>query len=524
VLTTREFESSIDRAVGELPAAGRPRVVVIDDALAGPVDDTGRQTGVRRAASGGLAYVIFTSGSTGVPKGAMVEQRGMVNHLRAKVRALELEAGDRVLQNAAQTFDISVWQFLAALLVGGRVEIVSDEVAQDAARLLSEVASRRITIFETVPSLLRILIEEIDQRPGGRPDFSALRWLIPTGEALPPELCRDWLQHFPQVPLLNAYGPTECSDDVTHQPLRGSGPGDGGIRVTIGRALPNLGLYHFDRWLRPVPMGVPGELCVAGIGVGRGYLHEPRRTAEAFPPDPFARRPGGRLYRTGDLARCLADGEIDFLGRIDYQVKVRGFRIELGEIESVLDGHPAVREVVVVTREIGERVGDPRLVAYLTGDDLDVGALRQLVGAKLPDYMMPAAFVVLAAMPLNPNGKIDRRALPAPDASQLSTGEEFVAPRTATEKDLAQIWAALLGVDKIGVGDNFFYVGGHSLLATRLISQVREHFAIELPLATVFEGPTLAELAEAIDVAGWATEADAAAFEAESEDLEVGVL
>jgi amino acid adenylation domain-containing protein len=295
--------------------------------------------------------VIFTSGSTGVPKGAMVTQGGMLHHLQAKIDELALGADDVVAQTASQCFDISVWQFLAVLLVGGRVEILGDAVAHDPPALLTALGGRRLTVLETVPSLLGFLLSELEGRASSSLEatsLEALRWLIPTGEALPPELCRRWFAACPHIPLLNAYGPTECSDDITHAVLRPS-PRTPDLRVTIGRPLPRMRLWVVGPGFELAPMGAPGELCAGGTGVGRGYLGEPARTARVFVPDPFGgpglsgAEMGERLYRTGDLARFLVDGRLDFLGRRDHQVKLRGFRIELGEIEAVLGEHPGGR-------------------------------------------------------------------------------------------------------------------------------------------------------------------------------------
>ncbi|MES1243275.1 MAG: amino acid adenylation domain-containing protein [Acidobacteriota bacterium] len=335
------------------------------------------------ASPDGLAYVLYTSGSTGMPKGAMITHRGMLNHLWAKVHDLGLGAGDVVAQTASPCFDISVWQLLAAALVGGRVDIVPEDVAADPARLLDQVETAGITVVETVPSLLRLLLDEAERRGARRPRLAGLRWMIPTGEALPPDLCRRWLALYPDVPLLNAYGPTECSDDVTHHPIA-TAP-DTAI-VPIGRPVPNLRLYALDPDLEPVPIGVAGELWVGGTGVGRGYLGDPARTAEVFCPDPFAGEPGTRLYRTGDLGRRRPDGTLEFLGRADHQVKVRGVRIELGEIEAALRAHPAVAEATVVVREDG---GHARLAAYVV-ENLDAATEEEspagLEGDKLDQW------------------------------------------------------------------------------------------------------------------------------------------
>ncbi|XYI03830.1 non-ribosomal peptide synthase/polyketide synthase [Sorangium sp. So ce1128] len=483
------------RALDGVPPEERPEVLEIEALAACPEPEDNLGVRVEPLC---LAYVIYTSGSTGVPKGAMVAQRGMINHLYAKLAELSLTEADCIAQNASQCFDISVWQLLAALLVGGRVHIVGDGVAGDAERLFELVASSGVSILEVVPSLLSAALEDIAHR-GIWPDLPALRWLILTGEALPPDLCRRWLARYPGIPIVNAYGPTECSDDVAHHRVA-SPPGSSVVYTPIGRPIINTQLYVLDARMQPVPVGVPGELYVGGDGVGRGYLRDPARTSEVFLPDPFSSAPGARLYRTGDLTRLLPGGELEFLGRIGHQVKLRGFRIELGEIESVLGKHPAVREAVVVVR--GDTPSDKRLCAYVVARGaVSEADLRRHVGERLPEYMVPAAIVTLEAMPLSPNGKVDRKALPAPDRARIEQDRAFVAPRTAAEELLAEIWSEVLGVDRVGADDSFFAVGGHSLLATQVLSRVRRAFAVDLPLRALFEAPTLAGLAGRIEAA-----------------------
>ncbi|MFL6253473.1 MAG: amino acid adenylation domain-containing protein, partial [Pyrinomonadaceae bacterium] len=444
-----------------------------------------------------LAYVIYTSGSTGVPKGVMVEHGGMLNHLLAKISDLELGAADVVAQTASQAFDISVWQFLAALLVGGRVEVFVEEEAHDPARLLDGVEQQGVTVLETVPSLLRAMLDEMERRAPEGARLSRLRWLIPTGEALPPELTRRWLAAHPTVPLVNAYGPTECSDDVTHHVIREQ-PVEAAVHTPIGRPVANTRLYVLDAGMQLLPVGVLGELYVGGAGVGRGYLSDAAKTASLFVPDPYSGEAGARLYRTGDVGRWLPDGTLEFLGRVDHQVKVRGFRIELGEIEAALFNHPRVREAVVLARE--DEVGDARLVAYLVAAEdsqPDASELRSFLRQRLPDYMVPSAFVLLEEMPLTENGKVDRRALPAPEAQE--TSEAYVAPRTPMEEMLASIWAEVLKVERVGVEDNFFDLGGHSLLAFQLVTRVRQTFRVEVLLRNLFAAPTVAGLAAFIE-------------------------
>jgi amino acid adenylation domain-containing protein/non-ribosomal peptide synthase protein (TIGR01720 family) len=453
-----------------------------------------------------LAYVIFTSGSTGVPKGVMVEERGMLNNMLSKIPRLGLNPGDVIAQTASPCFDISVWQHLTALLFGGRVEIVPDDVVRDPACLLEYVVSSEISIIEVVPAVLQGLLDAA--REGGATGLRRLRWVLPTGEALPATLAHAWLEQFPGVPLMNAYGPAECSDDVALHPILAVS-GAEVSSVPIGRPVEHLQLYVLDRGLQLLPVGVSGELYVGGIGVGRGYLGDPGRTAEAFVPDPFGGVPGARLYRTGDVARYLSDGAFEFVGRQDQQIKIRGLRIELGEIEARLLEAPGVRDCAVVVRET--RPGVRQLTAYLVTNDSASGneenasdapsgkvadELRAFLAMRLPDYMVPTGYVLLPTMPRSPNGKVDRRALPVPNSHFT---EVQVAPRTSTEEKLAAIWAEVLEVPRVGVEDSFFSLGGHSLLLTKVLARVRRVFEIELPLRALFEVPTVAAQAGAID-------------------------
>ncbi|WP_139340900.1 non-ribosomal peptide synthetase, partial [Pseudomonas sp. KK4] len=437
-----------------------------------------------------LAYVLFTSGSTGTPKGVMIEQRGMLNNIFGKVPALGLNADDRIPQTASVAFDISVWQFLAAPVLGATVHILPDDVAHDPQRLLQVLASERLSVLEIVPSLMRTLLAlcpcELQL-----PD---LRWVLPTGEALPPTVARDWFARFPDIPLMNAYGPAECADDVAFQPIFAA-PGDDVSHMPIGQPTANNRLYVLDEALRPVPVGVAGEICVGGVGVGRGYLHDPQRTADAFIDHPQL---DGRLYRTGDLGRWRADGVIEYLGRRDQQVKLRGHRIELTEIEHRLAQHPNVREAAVLLRE--NSVGEAWLVAYWSAHDESLGSdgLGEHLRGQLPPYMVPAAFVCLERLPLNANGKVDRKALAARELEWQADTEASIAPRNELEAAVAKVWAEVLGRDSVGVEDNFFTLGGHSLLATQIVARLRAHFKLELPLRVLFEQPTVALLAVAI--------------------------
>ena len=434
-----------------------------------------------------LAYVIYTSGSTGEPKGVMIEQGGMLNHLWAKIEDLELRDGDVVAQTAAVSFDISVWQYLAALLVGGRVEVLDEEASGAGGKLLRAVDDRGVTVLETVPALLRASLEA-----SAAMALPALRWLIVTGEALSSELCVQWLQRFPAIAMVNAYGPTECSDDVTHSFIRSEAESGSGW-ATLGSAVGNTRLYVLDEAQRVVPIGVRGELYVGGAGVGRGYLKRAEITAEKFVPDPFSEVGGERLYRTGDVVRWGSDGELEFIGRVDEQVKVRGFRIELGEIEVALKEHKRIADCVVVAQE--DETGK-RLVAYVVSEELSNSELRQYLKERLPEYMVPAVFVSLEHLPLTVNGKVDRKALPAAELSAVR--EEYVGPRNAVEEELCRIWTEVLKVERVGIEDNFFELGGHSLLATIVVASIEEILQVEVKLRTLFENPTVAELAETL--------------------------
>ncbi|HZF37309.1 MAG TPA: amino acid adenylation domain-containing protein [Blastocatellia bacterium] len=496
-LTTRAFESTLEVAASGFPPAARPTILILEELVQ---EAQSEENLPPRTTPENLAYVIFTSGSTGAPKGAMVVQQGMVNHLYAKLSDLRLEAGDIVAQTATQCFDISVWQFLAALLVGGQVRIMPDEVVRDPWQLAREVERSGVTVLEVVPSLLQEVLNEVEADEAGHPGQSGLRWLLVTGEAAPPEVCRRWLSRYPRVPMMNAYGPTECSDDVTHYVISQELPADL-WNVPIGKPIANTQLFILGERLEPEPVGVRGELYVGGDGVGRGYLGRADTTAERFLPDHFGGRHGARLYRTGDLTRRLPDGQIEFLGRLDHQVKVRGYRIELGEIEHALSRHAGVRQSVVVARE--DAPGEKRIVAYYvaavgeTGGGAAAGAdeLREYLRERLPDYMIPGAFVRLVEIPLTPSGKIDRRALPAPERRERE--EEYEEPRTELEAILAEAWGEALGVERVGIRENFFELGGDSILSMRVVGRARAR-GVELSPAELFRYQSVAELAAAI--------------------------
>jgi amino acid adenylation domain-containing protein len=441
-----------------------------------------------------LAYVIYTSGSTGKPKGVMISHRSICNHQLWMQRNLPLTEQDNVLQRTVLTFDASILELFSPLTDGARLVMARPGGQQDSSDLVEAMLEHDVTVLQVAPSMLTLLLSEPRLE-----ECRSLRRMGVGGEALPVAQVKRFCQLLNAV-VVNYYGPTETTVQMLNFQCD---PAEierrsGGI-VPIGRPIANTTIYILDRKLCPVPVGVAGELHIGGIGLARGYLNHPELTAERFIPDPFSTTPGARLYKTGDLTRYCPNGEIEYLGRLDFQIKVRGLRIELEEIEAVLTEHEAVREAVVVARE--DKPGDVRLVAYLVcRDKLSVtsGELRLHAGQKLPDYMVPSAFVMLDELPLSPNGKLDRRALPEPEWSSPDA-KGYIAPRTATEEIVAGIWMEVLGAKQVSVHDNFFEIGGHSLLATQVISRVRQTFHVELLLRKVFEKPTVEGLAEIID-------------------------
>ncbi|HEY2739842.1 MAG TPA: amino acid adenylation domain-containing protein, partial [Thermoanaerobaculia bacterium] len=458
-----------------------------------------------------LAYVLYTSGSTGTPKGVMISHQGIVNRLLWMQEAYGLTAEDRVLQKTPFGFDVSVWEFFWPLLTGARLVFARPEEHKDPHYLADLIAREKITTVHFVPSMLDVFLEALPET-GALP---ALRRVVASGEALPPQLVRRFFARLPHVELHNLYGPTEASVDVSFWPCVPEPPRS---LVPIGRPIANHRLHVVERSLAPQPIGIPGELLLGGPGLARGYLDRPELTAAAFIPDPFSGlsdgEPGGRLYRTGDLVRQLADGTVQFLGRIDHQVKIRGFRIELGEIEAALARLPGVREAVVLARE--DETGDKRLVAYVAASVDPAPAaedLRTALRRSLPEAMVPADVMLLESLPLNANGKVDRRALARIAPVSVRTTARFMAPQGPVEEVLAQIWTEVLGAgrraeqddqigrtDRISAHDDFFTLGGHSLLATQVMSRVRDAFGVELPLRTFFEAPTVAALAARIDL------------------------
>ena len=440
-----------------------------------------------------LAYVIFTSGSTGEPKGAMNTHRGIRNRLLWMQDAYPLAKSDRVLHKTPISFDVSVWEIFWPLLNGARLVVARPGGHQDSAYLAELIAQHKITVLHFVPSMLRIFLEQPTLDGCGD-----LRLVVCSGEALSVDLQERFFARF-DAELHNLYGPTEASIDVTSWACERS---RNRSMIPIGRPIANTQIYILDSHMQPVPIGVPGELHIGGDGLARGYLNRPELTAEKFVANPFVSEPGARLYRTGDRACYLPDGNIEFLGRVDNQVKIRGYRIELGEIEAALKQHSAVKDSVVIVRE-RDSSEERKLVGYIVPNQDSVASasdLRSLLRQKLPDYMIPSAFVFLNALPLTPNGKVDRSQLPPTDDSRPSLDQGFVEPRSEIEELVAQVWREVLKVEKVGVYDNFFDLGGHSLLATRVIARLRNNFSVDLSLRKLFELPTVAGLAEHIDL------------------------
>jgi amino acid adenylation domain-containing protein len=439
-----------------------------------------------------LAYMIYTSGSTGKPKGVMNTHRGICNRLTWMQSAYKLTANDRVMQKTPFSFDVSVWEFFWPLLSGAGLVIARPGGHTDPTYIAQLIVEQQITTLHFVPSMLQMFLQEPNIER-----CSSLRQVVCSGEALTPEHVQLFFKRFPRnVELHNLYGPTEAAVDVTWYECS---PADTDI-VPIGRPIANTQIYILNPAQQPVPTGIAGELYIGGVNVARGYHNRPELTAEKFIDDPFSQQEGARLFRTADLARFRADGAIEFLGRIDHQVKIRGFRIELGEIESVLKQHSALQDAIVVARE--DTSGNKRLVAYLVPRQFDeqpaVEELRAFLKEQLPDYMVPALFMYLEALPLSPNGKVDRKALPEPDTSRPDLQVAYVAPRTPTEQTLAAIWSQVLGIEKIGVNDNYFDLGGASIQSLEIVAQVTEA-GLPLALEMLFEHQTVAELAAAID-------------------------
>ncbi len=441
------------------------------------------------------AYVIYTSGSTGKPKGCVVTHANVIRLLQATQQWFGFNHNDVWSLFHSYAFDVSVWELWGALFHGGKVVVVPYWTSRSPADFLNLLQSEKVTVLSQTPSVFKQLLQAHEEDE----DMEALnlRYVIFAGEALELQSLKPWFDRYgdrkPQ--LINMYGITETTVHATYRPIyqddltinRGS---------MIGQPIPDLSLYVLDKTLEPVPIGVPGEIYIGGAGVTWGYLNRPRLTAERFIPDPFAKIPGSRLYRSGDLARRLPDGELEYLGRSDHQIKIRGFRIELGEIEAVLTTHPQVKTAFVINQTRPN--GEDSIIAYFVSDQKDsiVPHLRDYLKTKLPDYMIPTAFISLETIPLTVHGKLNRNALPIPDWTQ--TVKPYIAPRNDREATVCSLMASVLNLEQVGVNDDFFEIGGNSLLITQLVSRLQKIYKIELSLSEVFSNRTPEELARLI--------------------------
>jgi amino acid adenylation domain-containing protein len=436
-----------------------------------------------------LAYVIYTSGSTGRPKGAMNTHRAIVNRLLWMQEAYGLEASDRVLQKTPYSFDVSVWEFFWPLITGATLVVAPPDLHRDSLGLSRLITAERVTTIHFVPSMLAVFLDE----PETSGCAGVLRRVICSGEALSADLMERCFTRLPGVELHNLYGPTEAAVDVTawHCERRADG------RVPLGVPVANTQMYVLDERLELVGPGVAGALYIGGVQVGRGYLRRPELTAERFVADPYSNEPGARMYWTGDVGRWMAEGQLEYLGRADEQVKLRGQRIELGEIEATLRDCEGVRDAAVVVSERAD--GEKRLVGYVVTETATNNNIKEYLRERLPEYMVPSTFVRLEELPLTPSGKLDRRALPAPESVIVEAVDGYVAPRTPVAELLAQTFAEVLGVEEVGADESFFDLGGHSLLATKVVSRVREAFRVEIALRALFERPTVAQLARHIE-------------------------
>ena len=478
-----------DSRLAPLAGEGTWKVVLVDSE-SGPSDSAPRpESGV---SPDNLAYIIYTSGSTGRPKGVMVPHRAVVNHACAIRRRFHLAPSDRVLQFAALSFDVAAEEIFPTWAAGAAVLFRPAE-AIGPAEFGPLLEQQRATVVNLPSGFWHEWVAELER--SGRPLPASLRLVVAGSERVLPERLDWWRRNVGEgVTWLNGYGPTEATITATvYEPAGGERTP---ASVPIGRPIANVKLYVVDSHGGLCPTGAAGELWIGGAGLARGYRGDPDRTAEKFIADPYG-APGGRVYRTGDRVRYLADGNLEFLGRLDSQIKIRGFRIELGEIESAIEQHPGIREAAVVGRDEGAAA---QLAAYFVPErpgTVESGELKAFLKARLPGYMIPAAFVALDALPRTGSGKVDRARLPEPGRSRPDAAD-FVAPRTPVEESVAAIWAELLRVDRVGATDNFFDLGGHSLLATQVVSRLRDAFGLEFPLRALFESPTLGDLSLAI--------------------------
>lgn len=433
-----------------------------------------------------LAYIIYTSGSTGLPKGTMLSHKGLMNLSLAQRDAFNITKDSKILQFSSYSFDASVWEIVMALINGASLSLVGQDIIKLGSSLKKAMEFLNITTVTLPPSVLKVIPFEENEN-----NITGLETIIVAGESCPSELVNKWSKG---RRFVNAYGPTETTVCASMHICKGKYSNI----PPIGKPIYNFKLYVLDKKLLPMPVGVPGELFISGPGLARGYLNKPELTAERFIPNPFTNVKGDRIYKSGDLARWLPNGEIEFIGRIDDQIKLRGFRIELGEIESVIRQNKVIKDVVVDIKK--DSKNDDRLIAYIIPkfDEIDKNELKLFIRTKLPDYMVPQHFVIIEKIPLSPSGKVDRKVLPVPDFKNLKLSVKFVEPRNETEKALVEVVKELLNVEKVGVHDNFFDLGGHSLLATQFVSQVQEKLGYDIPLRILFENPTVEDLAKLI--------------------------
>ena len=434
--------------------------------------------------AGNLAYVIYTSGSTGKPKGTLITHGGLLNYVSWAMQTYPLAAGMGTPLHSSVSFDLTVTSIYPALLSGGYVEIIPE--AEGVPGLASALARQpNYSLVKLTPAHVQLLATQLAEQEAA----NLTQALVIGGENLLAETVSWWREHAPQTRLFNEYGPTETVVGCCVYEVQAETDWTGSI--PIGKPIANTRLYLLDETGQPVPLGVTGELYIGGAGVGCGYLNRAELTAERFLPDAYSGEAGARLYRTGDLARYRAGGVIEYLGRMDEQVKVRGYRVELGEIEAVLSGHEKVSEAVVIVREEG---GEKRLVAYIVGE-AEITALKRYLQERLPEYMIPSAWLTLDQLPLARNGKVDRKALPRPDAHRPELSSPYITPRSATEQAIAEVWQEVLGIESVGVDDNFFDLGGHSLDAVRVHAMLKARFGDELSLVQLFQFPTISSLA-----------------------------
>lgn len=492
VLTQHELAS-------KLPVLDQ-NVVYIDDLQTANPGAEASINLTNSASPDNLAYVIFTSGSTGQPKGTLVTHHNVVRLFQFTNQWYHFNQEDVWTLFHSCAFDFSVWEIWGALIYGGRLVIVPYMTSRSPEAFYELLSEQKVTILNQTPSAFRQLVQTEESAKSPKPLM--LRYIIFGGEALEMRALKPWFErHGDQSPqLVNMYGITETTVHVTYRPLTKNDLQSGSV---IGIPIPDLKVYILNAQLQPVPNGEPAELFVGGAGLARGYLNRPALTAERFIPDPFSREPGARLYRTGDLARFLPNGDIEYLGRIDQQVKIRGFRIELGEIESVLAGHPGIREAVVLVPE--EAAGEKRLVAYLIATSAEtpkVSDLRNLLRAKLPEYMVPSAFVFIDSLPLTSNGKLDRKALPSPDEARANSHPALATPANALERDIAGIWQKVLQKSPIGLEQNFFDVGGDSIRLASVHADLQKLLGIQVPITDLFAHTTVRSLAAHFDSSG----------------------